>query len=84
MADMAQDRADSCRARIDIGVYIQRLHQRHQRGVIDQTERHWAADSFGAHCGQKVGLVVIGDTEHRIGPIDIRFRQKRLIQTIAI
>ena len=84
MADVAQDRADRGGARVDVGVDVQRRHQRHQRRVVDQRDRHPAARLLGPHRHQEVGLVVIGHCQHGIGPVDGGFGQDLDVHAVAV
>ena len=81
---MAQDRRHRGGARIDVGVDPERRHERHKRGVVDQRDRHGAAFGLGAHGGEHVGAVVIGDGEHGVGAVDARLGQKRAVQPVAM
>ena len=64
---VAQDRGNGRGARVDIGVDIQRPHQRHQRRVVDQRDGHARARLLGPDRGQDVRLVVIGHGQNRVG-----------------
>ncbi len=84
VTDVPQDRADGGGTRVNIGVDAQRFHQRDQRGVIDQRDDIGAAFGFGAHAGQHVGLVVIGDRHHRIGAANARFGKQGRVQPVTV
>jgi hypothetical protein len=84
VADMAQDRTDGGGARVDIGVDRQRPHQRHQRRVVHQRDRHMRPGRFRPDRGQEVRLVVIGHAQHGIGAFDPRLAQQLHVEPVAM
>ena len=84
MPNVAQDRTDGRGTGVDVGVDIKRPHQRRQRRIVHQTNCHRAARRLRSHSDEHVGLVVVRDGKHRIGPVDIRLGQQLRTHPIAV
>ena len=67
-----------------MGVDVERSHQRDQRGVVDEADRHRAAGGFAADRGEHVDLVVIGHRQHRVGTGDARLLQELHVHRVAV
>ena len=84
VADVAQDRGDGGRARVDVGVDPHRRDQPDQRGVVDERDHQLRALGLGADAGEDVGLVVVGQRQHRVHRGDVRLLEQLDVEAVAV
>ena len=84
VADVAQDRGDRGRARVDVGVDAHRRDQADQRGVVDQRDDELRPLGLGADAGEDVGLVVVGQRQHRVHRRDVGLLEQVEVEAVAV
>ena len=82
--DVAQDRRHGGRARVDVGVDPHRRDQPDQRRVVDQRDDQLRAFGLGADAGEDVGLVVVGQRQHRVHRGDVRLLEQVEVEPVAV
>jgi hypothetical protein len=84
VADVAQDRRYRGLARVDVGVDVERLHQRDERGVVDEADRHPRPHLLGTDRGEEVHLVVVRHGEDGIGALHPGLVQELHRQPVSV